>query len=268
MALPLESVHEQIGAKLRNVLASINHEATPQAWWHTPDRVVRVDEFLIDHLRKDFSAMPTVYQIRPGDEFVREMGNKQVDRDAEIFVLAARSYSWPVKKGHFGNDKLAEGILQDGTRDLVVLAPPRDPAPVRLTVTKPQGGSLTGSVSVTGLDHSGAALTVTFDLATGLEQYSSDALASATTVSLTSIAGTAADDSLKLEWFLPKWTVQNRLVRDVVKKILEDIRLGDLTYNLEIPDINRDFDIEVSGTTWAVVELRLVAKYRHHVNTP
>jgi len=264
VALPPESKHEQISAMLREVLAAIDHEAAPTDFWHTPDRVVRVDDFLVEHLRPEWA---TVYQLRPGDEFVREQPTQKLEREAEFFILAARKYSWPTRKGHFGNAALVEDRpVVDGA--CVLAQPvPEDPAPVRLTLTDEDRTITAGTATLVGVDHSGAALSIDFNLATRRQQYSTDAMASCTSCTFSGVVGATPKTSVRVDWFLTKSTVQDRLVRDAVKKLLQDIRLGGLTFNLELPDISRDIFVE-GAFPWAAVELRVIARYQHHVVAP
>jgi hypothetical protein len=62
-------------------------------------------------------------------------------------------------------------------------------------------------------------------------------------------------------------TLQNRMVRDVKKKLREDISLGGLTRNLDFVGTDRSAE-STWEPKWAVVLVRLLATYSYQAPTP
>lgn len=62
-----------------------------------------------------------------------------------------------------------------------------------------------------------------------------------------------------------RWTIQNRLIRDLIRVLVRDVTLNNTCINCEIKDISRDFD---KPEGWAIVILRLVIQYDHQKDMP
>lgn len=59
---------------------------------------------------------------------------------------------------------------------------------------------------------------------------------------------------------LPRSEVQSRLEEDIKTCVRQDYRLGGLSYDVQVPDVQYEFDVE--GTfQWAVVEVRVLVSY-------
>lgn len=63
-----------------------------------------------------------------------------------------------------------------------------------------------------------------------------------------------------------RWTIQERMKRDITKKLLEDPTLGGLTFALDLTDSIEEPENYVDG--WAVVFQRLEARYVYDQATP
>jgi len=61
-----------------------------------------------------------------------------------------------------------------------------------------------------------------------------------------------------------KGTIRNRIVRDVEKKLREDMSRGGLAMTTEVTDVKRE--IFVDG--WVLVELAVIVQYSHAFDTP
>lgn len=61
------------------------------------------------------------------------------------------------------------------------------------------------------------------------------------------------------------WTIQNRLVRDLIRALVKDVTLNNLCINCEIKDISRDFAVPEG---WSIVILRLVILFDHQKDLP
>ena len=66
-----------------------------------------------------------------------------------------------------------------------------------------------------------------------------------------------------------RWTVQNRLARDVEKALTADRTLGGLALTLDVEAVDRvSEDVTDDAVPWAVVFLRVVVLYEHADGTP
>jgi hypothetical protein len=87
---PHESRAEQIAAQLEQALASIDAtQAGGTRYWYTPSFAKRVDDFSVELLRTDRRV---TYLLRPGDSFTGQSTTRTLDKQLELFVLAACLY--------------------------------------------------------------------------------------------------------------------------------------------------------------------------------
>lgn len=63
-----------------------------------------------------------------------------------------------------------------------------------------------------------------------------------------------------------RWTVANRLVRDVLRKLLSDVTLGGLVVNVVADSISIDRDRYLPN--WVLAEIRFVVEYPFQAATP
>mgnify|MGYP007083450416 CR=1 FL=1 len=83
-----ESKHEQVAVALQARLAAIVGDAGAN-YWYTPTHVLRVDDFLVDHLRHEHQL---IVQIRPGLDRPVLRTSGTVRREMELYVLSC--YRW------------------------------------------------------------------------------------------------------------------------------------------------------------------------------
>jgi hypothetical protein len=260
-----ELVHHRVAHRLRARLASINAEAEPARFWYTPDAVRVVDDLSFDHVRR---ADRTTYLLRGADDRQAERAGRNLDLESEFFLLATRRLVKPQPTAHAGNETLVRAEpWRDGP--LAAIGQPTEPSLLRVLVADVVTPA--GRLTVEGTNAAGEPLSAVFDLGQGAEQMlleDADVAAFKTVASLeVSGAGLDSPASVTVEAWLTIPTVQDRLIRDVKVKLLEDITIGGLTHNLEITDVGRGLFIQ-ENSPWAAVEFLIVAKYLAKVAAP
>jgi hypothetical protein len=99
---PADPIAEQVALNLVASLAAISAltpdpaDATKAYYWYTPDRVLGVDEFVIENLRpkdQDNNPLDVIYQVVQGDGTPGQRTSGQIDVDVDFWIVAAKL--WP-----------------------------------------------------------------------------------------------------------------------------------------------------------------------------